>query len=677
MQALLSLFLLANIALLAFFLAFDYQFIFHSDAAVKNLLAQEIADTGRYFPSDWNYVNNDLWVLNTHSVIVPLLHWLPNGYALHLLSDLLTAGLILYATWLMTELLGQRPLARLFSMLIISSGMSLLMAEHIFGQAAYGAMYYQACFLLYAYWRLCAAQGRARWPWAGATALLTLLVFWANPQRALVYNAAPLALAIAGQLLQAWQSLQLPGARRPGRPQLAALRPALLPALTLGGAALIGCALHLHTLAQVNNNIGLSQLSWVALPVMGRNLLATLAGLLTLFDGIPRAGAAVISPAGIYQALRLLGALLLLALLPWALLRAARRLRGSAQLVALFALGGLGLTLLFILSTTLTDAAVPEAAVRYLVPALMLALLVLLSVAADAAAPLRWSALAALALLASSAPTSYLWPYLEQAGLARHGLLLDTEAVRLGRFLRQQGLEYGYASFWQAGKLTVLNDSLLRVRPVNFEAGLPQPMRSLSSNRWYRASSWRGQSFLLLEQAELAGLDRAALQALSGAPVRELRFENWTVLVYANNLAAAMPAWDTSISEPVRYPVDQRSPHQIGRIEGTPARLVADPGSAGALLFGPQRKIERGSYLVGFDIETRGEGVADFGHLDISSDAGRVIHADQVIVKAGVQHVVLRLHAERPLALLEFRAFSSGRGQFIVRGVDIVRAPAS
>ena len=70
--------------------------------------------------------------------------------------------------------------------------------------------------------------------------------------------------------------------------------------------------------------------------------------------------------------------------------------------------------------------------------------------------------------------------------------MCPTQYTALLDFLRANRLEYGYASFWNAGKFTVLSNHEVRVRQVMFEGGIPVPMRKLSSNRWYLPSAWRG-----------------------------------------------------------------------------------------------------------------------------------------------------------------------------------------
>ena len=197
----LTLLLLLNIVLIVYYVVFDYQTMMHSDSAVANLLAQEIVETGNYFPRDWYYVNGDLWVFYIHTFIVPLLALFPNSYGLHAASALATGSLILLGTWLLTGVLAQSRSARLLSMAMLASGLSWYMAENLYGQASYGSIYYMSCLMLFFAWRSLITPLRARWLWRVAFALVTMLLFWANPQRALIYQGAPFLLAMASLLL--------------------------------------------------------------------------------------------------------------------------------------------------------------------------------------------------------------------------------------------------------------------------------------------------------------------------------------------------------------------------------------------------------------------------------------------------------------------------------------------
>lgn len=667
----LPLILCINILMLGFYLAIDYQLVYHSDSAVKNLLAQEILETGQYFPADWNYANNDLWVFYIHTFIIPLLPFMHNGYAAGVVSGLVSAALILHGTWLLTGLLEQSRLARLLGMLVISGGMSLTMAEHIYGQAAYGSMYYMACYLLYAYWSLTQARGGRVPLWGGVVLVLSALVFWANPQRALLFYGLPLLAAGAVQYALAWRAARAES----GRPGLVAPRQLLALGLMLAGLV-VGVMLCKYTLAHVNNNAGLTVIRWLDFKGMLSNLVAVVGGTMELLDGIPRNNSEVASAFGAYLALRTLAALVLMALLPWGLVKALQPRRGPRQLVVVFAAASFGASLFVMLTTTLADMGSPSASVRYLVPSLMTMALVLIGVLVDrrALAPLlRATGVGAVLLLASAGPTSYLYPYNEFHALPRHGLYIMTGDKVLADYLEQQGLRYGYASFWNAGKVTVLSDGAVRIRQVEFEGGLPRPLRKLSSDRWYAPEAWRGPTFLMLRDKELAQVDQPLLASLAGQP-RVQRFQDVTLLVYPGNIAASLPAWDLGMRQPLRYAMNERTLHTVGRVEN--GAMIAEAGQAGALHFGPARTLGRGEYTVSFDVDIApADGAGEFGMVDVVANGGKDVCARLSLTEAGKRRVTLRFQAGAALDKVEFRAFSSGRGRFALGGIEAARAP--
>jgi len=660
----LPLLLCVNLLLLMLYLSITYQLTFHSDSAIKNLLAQEIAETGQYFPRDWNYANGDLWIVYTQTWIIPLLHFFPNGFALHVVSDLVTAALTLSAVWLVGGLLGQSRTARLLALLVISSGMSEFMAEHIFGQGAYGSMFYQAGFLLYAYWALYQAEGRARWLWGSAVALLVLLAFWSNPQRGLIFYGLPLTLAA---LTLHWldrrtaiENGQPPPRRHPRQLALCLL------------CLLAGAGLHTWTLHHVNNYPG-EPLLWLSPGQIGSNLLDTVRGVVALFDGWPRANTPVLSLAGLYQAPRLVAALALLLLLPWAVFKALRTRQRSRLYVAVFTATSIVLNAFIAATTSLADMSTPEASVRYLVPSLMLMLIILAGIVVDRRAlsrPLRVLGAAALLVLATSAPTTYAGLLQRTWSLPWQGPRIITRDMRMMRFLDSQGLRYGYAGFWNAGKISVLSDQRIRIRPILIEQGVPVPMRKLSSNRWYNPAAWTGPTFMVLSDDELHALNLERLGALVGAP-RRLDFEEWHVLVFNRNLAAALPDWDMALRTPAHYPAGPDTPAVVGKLDG--AARVAEAGTAGMLQYGPYRSLGAGRYRVTYSVETSGVGVTDFGFVDVTSNNGSHTEGTLAITQAGAQQLTVEFSAPETLNQVEFHAFSNGRGRFMMRGADIVR----
>ena len=666
----LPLLLAFNLLLLGYYLAIDYQYAVHSDSAVMNLLAQEIHDTGQFFPRGWNYANGDLWVWFPHTLIVALLPWLPNSYALHALSGAVTAALVLLGAWCVGGMLGQSRLARLVTLLVLSAGISANMAENLYGQAAYGVLFYLACFLAYSAWRMLrdGTHAGARRRWGALFALLVLLVFWSNPQRAAVFYGLPLILAGFSLLLL------------PGQPQaqLRLQRRRLWTLLALLLAALLaGTALHGHYVKLVGNS-GLAPATWLGFDGMVRNVLGTLRGLLSLLGGLPPEGGAVINAAGAWSALRLLAALALLGLLPWALRRAFRApVQPARVFFAVFTLTSVGINLLVALTTSLADMAVPEASARYLVPSLLCMLMLLTGLAVDHfhwRRPLHMLALLALLVTGLSAPLAYKVDnspgYFNKDGVAAHSPYLQ-----LAQYLQQQGLHYGYASFWNAGIISLLSEQRVQTRQITIENGLPMPVRHLSSDRWYEAVTWDGPTFLLLTFDESKAMNWEQVERYSGPPSRILNFHGCLIRIYPRNLAAVMPLWDPRQAVPLRFPVSAASLHGIGHLTDNDRALQSEPGETGHLQFGPGRPTAAGRYLVHFDLETSGAGVHDFGVVDVTVNHGATVLAALPIRASGAQRITLPLTLGGPAGDLEFRVWSNAAGTIKTKGVDLTLQP--
>nr|WP_315402256.1 hypothetical protein [uncultured Duganella sp.] len=451
---------------------------------------------------------------------------------------------------------------------------------------------------------------------------------------------------------------------------MAAGRAARLLAV-LAGALLAGALLHAHYVKLVGSS-GLAPAVWLGYDGMLRNVLGTVRGLLSLFGGLPPEGAPVMQAAGVWQALRLLAALAVLALLPWALARAlAAPARPARLFFAVYVLVSLAINVLVAVATTLPDMAAPEASVRYLVPSLLCALVLLVGIAVDdvdwrgAARP---AALAALAVMALSARPAY---RIDNAPgrFPAAGITAYSPYDQFAAFLDQQGLRRGYATFWHAGRLSLLSGGTVRVGQITLDNGLPVPLRHLSSDRWYQADTWTGPTFLMLNTEEAAATDWALVERYAGKPSRMIEHRGWKIYVYPDNLATRLPFWDYRRSPPLRLDVGPASLHRIGRLDGDGRALRAAPGESGHLLYSPLRPTAAGRYLVGFDVEG-GDGADDFGVVDIAANNGATVLAARAIKGRGRHTIELPLTLANAAAI-EFRVWSNGAGALTIHGVTV------
>ncbi|HZX78326.1 hypothetical protein [Lysobacter sp.] len=658
--------LACNLALLMGYVFVGYFEYFHSDSAAKSLLAQEIYEAGSYFPRDWTYVNGDLMVVFGQLFILPFLPFAENGYLLHAISGAVTSLLVLWGTWLVASIAVRSVWIRLLCVAIVASGLSLQVTENLFGQGSYGAVFYLACFQVYLAWRFMQAEGRSNWLWGALLAGLVVLAFWSNTQRAAASYALPLLSAIAVDVLyRAWNS----GFHVDRR-----LRKSIILAGIILGAGLLGAVLHAAVLARVDNIQGAGLARWLSPVEMTRNLGFTLQGILEILGAMPPAGGDVVGVAGAYQAVRFIAGLVLVPLMGVALAAGIRNPQPGYRFLAAFAAASTGLFCFLQATTTIPDMSNPAFSSRYLVPSVVLSLLVVVAHTFDHnARPLFrvTGVLVSLMLLMSmvSPENPMAHPKIHRP---------DTPKTAVVRWLEQQGLRYGYGSYWNAGAMTVMSDSRVKVRQIQIVRGLPRPMFHLSSERWYRPSAWSGKTFLVLTDEELAALDMPLLTSLVGEEVQREKIGGFNVLVFPRNPADALAGWDDELRRPLRLTPSPMSMHNVGELvePANGAAMLVSKGAGGFLHFGPYLKLEDGPYSATFDIEVVGAPRPGVAHLDVVVNSGADVRASGAPARAGRQRVTLPFDLTSDVSDLEVRVLTDGSSELRLYGIQLQRRNA-
>lgn len=655
-----------NLCFLTWYVFIGYQTSFHSDSAMKVLLAREIIETGQYFPKDWNYVNKDLWVIFGQTFIIPLLVFLPAGYMVHAISGLISACLILSGIWLVTGLVTLSLPRRLLVVAAFASGISGWMAENLYGQISYGSFVYLSCYIIFFAHGFIYSEKKKLFG-LGLFTLLTLAA-WGNPTRAVIYYVIPLFAAIG------WHALHTEDSGFNAKEYSITL---LLLIIVI--AVLAGGLLSFFIFTKTNNVIEVGTPRWLMFDDMLRNISLSLKGFFAIFGGLPVPNQFVMSGFGIYESMRLATALVLLWLMPYSFLRLTPKKQESSLFLSVFTLMGLGLALFFQFTTTIPTMSDPISSSRYLVPSLvLLTVLVLVQ-------PISWKVAPASSFLTffvltifatCSFPTYVLsngHSYFDRGKLAQH----QNPKKGLVDFLVANNLRYGYATYWNAGVISVISDEKLLVRQISVDRGLPVPRRHLSSNRWYRASAWQSESFLLLTQQEADQLDWSLMTSYIGEPIRELAYEDFKVFVFGSNIAKDLPAWDTRYESPSNFRAAQKSLRQTGRFvenyENSGPALVAERGETGALHFGPYVNVEPGSYTVTFDLLAE-PNPAGSVRLDVAAATGQQLLGEKTLQSSeGPQTMTISLQKAETV---EFRVWALGTGRVVFKDVSIVRIPS-
>jgi hypothetical protein len=652
--------LTVNLALLFWYVFFGYQVQFHSDSAAKVLLAREIYDTGVFFPPDWNYVNDDVWVLFGHVFIVPLLAFMPAGFTAHAVSGALFACLILYGVWLVTGLSNLHIWRRLLVVAVMAAGISEYMAENLFGQVSYGSVVFFCCCLVFFASKYLVAHGQQGLKWGALFVVILILAFWGNPSRATVTYSLPMI----GALVWLVFSAQVQNKRKY----------LVLIGLSLIGAV-AGSVLHSIILTGLSHVQGASNARWLPFELVLGNISLTLKGLFALLGGLPIADASLFSKNGLYSGIRFFVACLTLILIPLSIVKAVQSACASKQLLALFSAFLFSFTLFIHLTTTIPDMVDPIGSSRYLVPGLVLCIIVLLM------SPLKWVRPPFLVFSVSVVTLVFISGGFATYQLASlpSGLLTKPKQLIVAKrhlieLLESNNLQYGYSSFWNAGALTVLSNEKIKIRQILIHQGLPVPHRWLSSNRWFRPSAWNGETFLLLHDKEVDLVDWTKMQKLGLGYKKKLILGEYSVFIFEKNIALYLPNWDTRYEKPAMFFADKNALSQTGRLIGDKdnARFVAEKGESGALYHGPYIDVEPGRYRVTFDVQAE-RNVNGVIRLDVVSAPDQKQFGEKTLNES-VEPQVIEFTIDTK-QIMEFRVWALGNEKVVFKGVSIVRLP--
>ena len=105
----------------------------------------------------------------------------------------------------------------------------------------------------------------------------------------------------------------------------------------------------------------------------------------------------------------------------------------------------------------------------------------------------------------------------------------------LEAFMRDEGLSYGYASFWNANIITMETNSDIKVRNVIIDDEGIRPYLYQTRDSWYENQPGQEEYFILLTESEY-GVIIKHNAALLDAAIRDLTFENYKILIFPQNI---------------------------------------------------------------------------------------------------------------------------------------------
>lgn len=532
MRLLWGLSLLSGIGL-TFYIFFTYRVIFHSDAAMKNLLADDMIRTHALFPADWFYVN-DIPMLFPHWIVALLALFLPNSFTLHAIACFAFAVLFAFSLNFLYKSSHLEPPDFLLVGSLLFTGVSGWFAENLFGQFAYGGEL-ASTFLVIAFLfqTLAAYESGARRKtlvWSGAFVIF-LSVILAGGVRGLIAFVAPMLGALALVALVPSQSTT--SFFRP-RATLYAGGLVLLATL-LGMVGFVTLRLHIH----LRNDA--TAFHYVDYQHIQSNIGLFFQGFLAYSDALPDVNMGPMSLYGVVTAYRLFWFAFVLCLPFVLLLRRYNFLNPHFKFVTIYYVLTFLMTLYIYIFSSLP---IGVATFRYFSIPCVVAIVLIGYIATELR--LRCGTRAFCWLVAACLPLYTgifydLWlPYFHGAGPNHH----ENVKQPLADYLVTHDLQYGYATYWNAGVLTILSQERTHVNAIQLGGNPPiQPFRWLTSAYAYSPEAFVGPTFLLLTNEEYAGLNTRHLEAYLGTPQSEDSVLGYHIIKYNFNIAARLPGW--------------------------------------------------------------------------------------------------------------------------------------
>ncbi len=103
------------------------------------------------------------------------------------------------------------------------------------------------------------------------------------------------------------------------------------------------------------------------------------------------------------------------------------------------------------------------------------------------------------------------------------------------QYLRSQGLEYGFSTFWHSQTITVLSDSEIRIANTDINDDGVTPCAFQTNKNWFRMQAGIDRYFLLCTDYELQTLMRTDdWKYFVDGPIEQLEYDGYIIFVFDN-----------------------------------------------------------------------------------------------------------------------------------------------
>lgn len=572
---------------------------FSSDDAVLSLQAELMWRQHTLFPSGWIGNNGDLMMPSGALIIAPLLTLFRNSFELHAVASVLVIGLLLgsFAQFLRTA--GIRPLVILIATTIVATGLSRISAIMLYVQTTYvwwPAFFFIGATLILLHRNSVHATTLSTNLRVGAMTVLVFLITVSNPGRSAVMLVFPL-YAFDRVLLQQRELLKgsrkLPFSTRLGLADRLIMF-GLFAGFVLGYVVYKG----LFWNQWVQTMHFSSALRWEGVAGVVKHTKTFLFGWFDYLGGVRELNAPVSLLEDLLQPMRLAFSLWL----SWAgiaesirLFRVVDPVRNA--LVAAMLAAFIPILFLYI---SFAPLAINFTTTRYFtVPILLLVALAAFRISSKVA----WGKVLPSLMIVFFSIVLVLVSvirFIPAASDSRLSIfdLRKSHALNLLGILKSENLTWGYATWWNAGVVTILSKESVRVNPIQITGSKIEPFPVMTQRDFFLPGAHRGESFLILRPGEDSPSQISTLTSVLGTPHRKIVSGDTTILVYETNVSAKFMC---SEGEPMNIALSNTNlPVRIHSVSHEPIHGVGGGGQLSVVVknSGRQSISGRGSFPI-------------------------------------------------------------------------------
>lgn len=226
--------------------------------------------------------------------------------------------------------------------------------------------------------------------------------------------------------------------------------------------------------------------------------------------------------------------------------------------------------------------------------------------------------------------------------------------------LRQKGLTFGYAGYWDAYRLSVFAD----FNPEIVAAlGDPvSPKYYLSSSRWYSDEYYQGKTFLLLDEASYNYylVDRK-LEKQFGKEEEFFQYDKYYIYVYDYNIASKFINRIIAIGEKKFLLNFMRYNEYVEKNTDNSLNLKKN-----GIIYGPYISVPMGNYILQANYNFADE--SNKPVLNITADSGNVI-IKQIELKNGENKIDFSL--DNDMENVEFTVYNNSIENILLKEISI------